>query len=1027
MKTLSQIIIVAALMVLPVAYFHAQGATAAISGTILDQSGAAIAGASITVRNIGTAFTRTVVSDDQGRYVVPELPIGDYEVEGSLPGFQTVVRRGIVLTVGSRPVVDLQLPIGQTAETISVTGEISAVETTTSSISSLVNPTQMREMPLNGRNFEQLILLAPGALSYPAGGSSALVGRAATYAISGSRPEGYAILLDGENIQDWWQRGTGAAVTGTSLGVEGIAEFQTLTNTYSAEFGGNGAVVNSATRSGTNSFHGSLYEFLRNSALDARNFFEEKQPAPFRRNQFGASVGGPLKRDKTFFFFNYEGLRQHLDQSFQAFVPTLAVRSQAVPGVKSIMDLYPAPTTDLGGDIGTLITVGGQTAEENYYLGRFDYTLSPKDSLFVRYVNDTGTLLSAGTVTQPIPLWPTNDRSANQYLTVQERHAFSPNLLNSFAFAFTRPSTTETQPNTYAPLQQAFPGRQDVTITVNGLSPLGANFVNPFRFLQNKFTVTDDVLWTKGSHSLKFGVRFRRQQINSFSYTYWNGNYTFTSLQMLLNGTPRIFTGARDGEAYGNRDFRDIALAPYIQDDWKLTRKLTLNMGLRYEFQTNPIEAHGNLHNVVNPLTDTSYTNVPHAFKTNPSVWNWDPRFGFAYDVFGDHKTSLRGGFGLFHDPFQTYAYFSGYVGTPPFNSLNQENPSFPIPFQGTIGPQPLPSLTFGTVYDIQKTPYQMQWNLNVQREIVRDTTLTVGYVGSRGVNLLSFRDYNPPQVEVDANGVQHFGKIVNGVGVSNPRLNPNFGTLTLTQPSSLSRYNAMQMSVNERFSSSLQTYLSYTYSHCVDLAYTYGGLGGNNGTSAWNNPYDGSTDKGSCSYDIRHNLTLNAVYRLPFKGNRVVEGWQLSGIESFRTGVPFTVTTGFDTALLGNNFATPRPNRVAGCDITANQSRIHWYNPACFQLQPAGTLGNSGRNIATSPSYATLDVNLAKDTKITEATTVQFRAEFFNILNHTNFNFPSTTLGAFTSTGAPNPNAGTITSTVGTSRQIQFALKVLF
>src|SRR5438094_710000 len=372
MKAISLLLATAVLITFASGNLHAQGATAAISGTVLDPTGAAIPGASITVKNAGTGFTRTVISDDQGRYIAPELPIGEYEVQGSLPGFRTVERRGIQLTVGSRPVIDLQLPIGQAAETISVTGDLSQVETTSSSVSSLVNQTQMRELPLNGRNFEQLILLAPGALSYPAGGSSALVGRAATYSISGSRPEGYAILLDGENIQNWWQRGTGAAVTGTSLGIEAITEFQTLTNTYSAEFSGNGAAVNSVTRAGTNVFHGSVYEFLRNNALDARNFFELKKLAPFRRNQFGTSVGGPVKPDKAFFFFNYEGLRQHLDQSFQAFVPTLAARAQAVPSVKSIIDLYPVPTTDLDGSIGTLITVGGQTAEESYYFGRFD-------------------------------------------------------------------------------------------------------------------------------------------------------------------------------------------------------------------------------------------------------------------------------------------------------------------------------------------------------------------------------------------------------------------------------------------------------------------------------------------------------------------------------------------------------------------------------------------------------------------------------------------------------------------------------
>jgi hypothetical protein len=994
----------------------AQAATAAISGSITDTSGAVIPATTIQVRNTGTGLTREAQSDSQGRYNVPDLAIGDYELRASKTGFQTLVRAGVTLTVGSQPVIDFQLPVGRAEQTINVEAEVSAVETATATLSSLVNQEQMRQLPLNGRNFEQLILLAPGAISYPAGGSSALVGRAATFSVSGARPEGHAILLDGENIQDWWQRGSGAAVTGTSLGVEAIAEFQTMTNTYSAEFGGNGAVINAATKSGTNGFHGSAYDFLRNSALDARGFFDPNYVPPFRKNQFGGSLGGPVKKDKAFFFVNYEGIRQALGQSTPVFVPSASVRASAVPSVQPIIALYPLPTTDFGNGTGTVTEVANQTAHENYVLARFDYNLSAKDSFFVRYLHDYADLINPSA----IPLWPVYDNTKNQFSTIQERHIFSPQVLNAFSFDFSRPVTTESEPET-TPALQLFKGRQDATISVTGLTSLGANFVNPFRFLQNKFTLSDDVLWTKNSHSIKIGMSFRRQQINSFSYTYWNGNYNFTGLQGLLNGTPVLFTGAPDGQAYGNRDIRDIALTPYIQDDWKASRRLTINIGLRYEFQSNPVEHHDNFHNVVDPPYGASYTPVTHALASNPSIRNFDPRFGFAYDVFGDHKTSLRGGFGIMHDPYQTYVYFSGYVGTPPFNSLNQTNPSFPVPFQGSGVSQPLPALTFGTDYHIHTTPYMIQYNLNIERELFTNTVLTVGYVGSRGVHLLAFRDFNPPVLTIDANGVQHFG-----FGTTpNPRINPNFGTLVLTNPSSASRYNSFQMSVNHRLTKNFQAYFSYVFSRCVDGAYTYGGLGGNNGTSSWTNPYNGAVDKGLCSFDIRHNLSFNALYNLPFHGNKLVEGWQLSGIELFRTGVPFTINDGFDRALEANNFATARPNYVAGCDITAGQNRIHWFNPACFQLQPVGTLGNAGRNIGTSPGYSALDFAVLKDTRFAERMSVQFRAELFNILNHTNFAVPA--LGAFTGNGAVAGNAGTITAIVGTSRQIQFGLKFLF
>jgi hypothetical protein len=1029
---------------------HGQAATATITGTVTDSSGAAIPSATVNAKNNGTGVTRSTVSDGQGRYNLPDLAIGAYDVEATRIGFQSVVRKGVILTVGSLPVADFQLSVGQTEQTVNVAGDVSQVETETSSLSSLINESQMRELPLNGRNFEQLILLAPGAVSYPAGGSSALVGRAPTFSVSGARPEGHAILLDGENLQDWWQRGSGANVSGTSLGVEAIAEFQTLTNTYGSQYGGNGAVINAVTKSGTNQFHGSAFDFLRNSKMDARNFFDVKAPPPFRKNQYGGSVGGPIKKDRLFFFANYEGIRQLLGGSSLITVPDNNARNGLLPcnvattymcnnglanvGVNSkiapVLALYPLPTAILGNGLGNATTVANQVIHEDYVLARVDYTMSAKDSVFVRYVSD----IAQATFPTAIPLWPVNDHNHNQFSTVQERHIFSPAVLNQFSFAFSRPLETESEPYTVpGGVLQPFGGRQDVAISVNGLTALGANITNPFRFLENKFTVEDDLLWTKGSHNLHFGMHIRRHQINAFNYTYWNGTYTFPGLVALLTASPTMFTGARDGQDYGNRDFRDISLKPYIQDDWKVTRRLTLNLGFRYEFQTNPVEQHNNLSNVTNPPYGTYFDHVPHAFRTNPNVDNFDPRFGFAYDVFGDHKTSLRGGFGMFHDPAQTYVFFSGYVGTPPFIALNQVNPSYPIPFQGSGVATPQPSLTFGTDYNIHRTPYQIQYNLNLQREFFRGSVLTVGYVGSRGVDLLSFRDYNPPVPVTLPNGQLQFGNPV--AGVSYPRINPAFGTLVLTNPGSSSHYNSIQMSFNNRFGNNFVGNFSYVYSHCTDGAYTYGGLGGNNGTSSWTNPYDGTRERGNCGYDIRHNLTLNLVYRLPFHGSRLVEGWQVSGIESYRTGVPISIGIGYDRALLSNNFSTVRPDVIAGCDQTANQSPQHWYNKSCYTLPPPGIVGNLGKNTVTAPGYEAVDFSLSKDTKLVERLNVQFRAEIFNIFNHTNFGIPA--LNAFTAVGGLNgspagitgnaSNAGQISSIVGTSRQIQFGLKFLF
>ncbi len=1013
---------------------NAQGATAAVSGTVLDTSGAAIPAAAIEIRNTGTGVKRETTSDGQGRYSIPDLPIGDYQIQGAKMGFQTVVQKGITLDVGRAPVIDLRLPVGQAEQTVNVESTVSQVETTTSAVSSLVNQTQMRELPLNGRNFEQLVLLAPGAVAYTAGPVSALIGRNATFSVAGARPEGAAILLDGENLQNWWQRGSGAGVTATSLGIEAIAEFQTLTNTYGAEFGGNGAVINAATKSGTNSVHGSVYDFLRNNKLDARNFFESfvapgdttAHAAPFRKNQFGGSVGGPIKKDKLFFFGNYEGIRQLQGVTSKNFVPTAAGRAAATATMAPVVALYPFPTVDLGNGTGYLFQTANQTAQEDYFLGRVDYVMSDKDSIFFRYLSDRGYLTNPGV--NALPLWPTYDNSKNQFVTLQDRHIFSSTLVNAFSTSFSQPTTGEIQPPTAATsVLQIFPGqnRQDTAIGVPGLTSLGAGIVSNFQYTQNKFTQSDDLIWTKGSHTIKIGAKLRNQRLNYLTTNQYNGNWNFSSLALFLAGTAASVTYVPPGGANGRRHWSDTALAPYIQDDWKVSRRLTLNFGIRYEWQSNPTEARNLAHNIINPPFGT-FDAVPHAFVTNPNTKNWDPRVGFAYDVFGDHKTSLRGGFSINHDPYQTYVYNSAYGISAPYVLLTAGITTFPTGITTAAGG--LVSTTNGTDYNIRTTPYQIQWNMNIQRELTKGGVLTVGYIGSRGVHLLAFHDFNPPTATKDANGVYHFGHpvVTNGVTttVVNARINPALSTIDELDPLSSSKFHGLQTSFNQRFGNSFQGSVSYMFSKCTDQGYTYAGLGGNAGSSALTNPYDFSIDQGLCVTNIKHNLVVNALYRLPFHGNRLKDGWQITGIETYRTGLPYTITTGFDQTLISNSFDQTRPNVVAGCDITANQSVTHWFNPACFSLQDKGTIGNAGRSIGTSPGYVSTDFSLTKDTKVNERLSVQFRAELFNLFNHTNLGLP--TAGAFTASGVAG-NAGTITTIIGNSRQIQFGLKLLF
>jgi hypothetical protein len=1130
-------------------HLYAQ-ATATISGTVTDTSGAAIPAADLQITNTGTAISQNVQSDDQGRYRVPDLIIGDYQIRASKMGFSTVVRAGITLTVGASPVVDLQMTVGQQATTVTVEAAASQVETQNTSVSSLVEEKQMVELPLNGRNFTQLVALNPAVTQIPqgqTGAGSTFMGNGTKYTFAGSRPDaGSAFLLDNQDMVNFWDNGPGAGGLGTALGVEAIAEFQVLTGSYGPQFGGNGSVVNSSSHPGTNQLHGSLYEFLRNDKLEARNFFDSirlpgttaAKPPAFRQNQFGGSVGGPIKKDKLFFFANYEGLRQAKgtsavvtvpDGCAQRFLTTLSTGAcgsavvqnsnpQVAQAIRNVMAIFPAPAyvpevfaaSGAASGTGQAIVQDPLHGSENYVLGRVDYRLSDKISLFVRYVLDYGTRNTAA----GIPYWPEYDVTHDHFVSVSMNQIVSQNIVSTFHVGFSRtfdagydygsPGVSNgvvsagyiSQPP-YSSISagvhplQSFSSdptslfyssgsagygltRDDATLAVgSGVTGLGPVTTLPFSLVPNKYQIGDDVVWTHSAHTISLGFGAIHYADNTWEPFIDGGAWSFANLSGFEQGVTSNLQGTvsnaqNPGQDDSPKDYRFWDFALYAGDQWKVNNKLTVNYGLRYAPQTMISMIDHKAYALLNAPYG-NYVPVNTVFAKNPSLRNFDPRVGIAYDPFADHKTSIRASFGAYHEIIDIHDTL--YTLAPPYLSATQTNTStpavqFPFPFTnvpagtGVVVSQNGSLIcTNCTYYSRNTTPYAMQWSFSVQHEFWSNALLTVTYTGSRGVHLPTENDFNAPIAQCCVAGRQYFG-VFNGSNavVANPRPNPAFNYLALVDGLADSSYEGLQNTLVKRFSHGWQGQAGWTWSKSIDNSSgSYGGGGG----TLFSDPINWHLDRGLSSFNRTTNIRVSGIYTVPFTKagfvGQLINGWQINNIYTYLSGAPVSVGTLANRGYSGSSGASAvRPDAVAGCNLYTNVTAEQaaggqpWFNAGCFTPGPVGTVGNAGRNTIIGPTLFALDTSVAKTwrvTKLSEQFAIQFRAEAFNILNHPTFQNPSTTpfnaaltaaVNPATSGGCPttalaacgvslNGSSGLITATNSQPRQVQLALKITF
>jgi len=1061
------------LAILPFPLF-AQVTGATLSGTVTDASGAVVPGAQVIIANLSTEVTRKSLTQTDGLYSAPNLPPGSYEVTVSAPGFATATRKGITLNVGGNQILDIQLKVGPASEQVEVDLRAPIVQLASAEITAVVDSQTVRELPLNGRSWTDLAALQPGVVRLESSFNAAsgfdrgLKGWGTQLSISGGRPVQNNYRIDGLTVNDYANGGP-SNVIGGALGVDAIQEFSVITSNYTAQYGRtSGGVVNAITKSGTNGLHGSAYEFIRNSALDARNYFDFNSagnPArpPFRRNQFGGSLGGPISKGHTFFFGDYEGIRQSKGIATQAIVPSIAARAGNLttghvnvdPAAAKYLTLYPLPNVSTGaGDTGIYSFTDQQVLTENFFTTRIDEVVSPKNSLSGSYIYDD-TPYSAP---DPMNITLKGHHIRRQSGVLEWTHLFSPTLLNSVHIGLSRdvasinsnrgPINPLSTDKSFAVIPGDNAGRvfiPNVTTFPGGVAETGD--LESYASAQGY----DDAVLTRGSHNLKFGVAVENIRSNVLGGR-GTGDWAFGSLSDFLTNQPLSLQASKINTVFP-RDVRSTIFGAYLQDNWRIRRALTVDLGLRYEMATVPQEVNGRYVTLLN-LTDAQ-AQVGGQLFHNPTFRNFEPRIGFAWDPRADSKTVVHGAFGMFDVLPLPYVMALVESQAGPFNQVATARTGLNGAFYAG-GYSLLSPTTNSNSAFVEQHPhrnYVMTWNLNVQHQVSDNLGFILGYVGSRGLHQQFKVDDSDMTLPTLTSAGYVFPFSTTG---TLPTLNPNFGDIRSLWWNSGSSYHSLQLGVTKRMSKGVQFQGSYTWSKSIDDSSSGAGSDSYANSLSSLHWYDQRLNKSVSDFNTPRVLTLSTVWEIPtWQGSakssqKILGGWQLGGILTAQDGQPFTVIVGGDP--LGQNSSDPFafPNRLTGggCNSLVNPGNVNQYiKVQCFSMPTAPSqafynqycnpamafptcinlLGNARRNILSGPGLFNLDFSVYKNTRISERLTTQFRAEFFNVINRANFQSPLDSNALFDATGTPQSGAGTIDKTANDSREIQFALKFLW